>query len=262
MISLPLLEADKLSVEYNGTPILDAVSLSADAGSVIGLIGPNGAGKTTLVKVLAGLLKPSTGSVLLDNKPLDQWSREGRARCLGYLSQDRTVHWPVSVERLVSLGRLPHRGPWDSLSDDDEGAVGAALDATDVAALRHRTVTTLSGGELARVLLARVLAGAPKVLLADEPVSGLDPGHRLQVLERLRALAQHGCLVIMVMHDLTLASRFCDRLVLLDQGRLIADGVAQNVLSSERLASVYGVDAMTVERDGEQAILPWSQKSR
>ena len=262
MMDPALLQARKVTVGYDGSPVLNQVALSVGSGSLVGLIGPNGAGKTTLIKVLSGLLAPTAGQVLLDGKPLAAWSRDARARAVGYLSQSRLVHWPVTVERLVSLGRLPHRGPWDRLSDEDATAVDTALLATDVEPLRHRTVTTLSGGELARVLLARVLAGGPKVLLADEPVSGLDPGHRLQVLEGLRSLARRGCLVMVVMHDLTLASRFCDRLVLLDHGRLIADGSVDEVLHMDRLASVYGVDAVSVTRGDEQAILPWNQVPR
>lgn len=257
-----ILEADTLTVGFGTACVLDRISVSASMGSLVGLVGPNGAGKTTLVKVLAGLLIPDSGHVFLEGERLDQLSHNSRARRLGYLSQDRTVHWPVTVERLVSLGRLPHRGLWDSLSEEDAQAIEAALVSTDVANLKNRTVTALSGGEVARVLLARVLAGGPKILLADEPVSGLDPEHSLQVLEGLQDLVRAGCLVIMVIHDLTLASRFCDRLVLLKQGQLIADGSPEEVLSPERLASVYGVDAATVIHGREQAILPWALTSR
>ena len=251
-------QAREVTVRYNGSPVVDCVSLDADGGTVIGLIGPNGAGKTTLIKALSGLLPISDGTIALNGKALKSWSREALAREVGYLSQSRIVHWPVTVERLVSLGRLPHRGPWDRLAEEDAAAVESALEATDVISIRNRTVTTLSGGELARVLLARVLAGEPRVLLADEPVSGLDPGHRLQVLEGLRTLARQGRLVVVVMHDLTLASRYCDRLVLLDQGKVIADGAADEVLAPDRLSSVYGVEALTVSHNGENAILPWT----
>ena len=258
MISAGNLETDGLTIQYNGTPIIDRISLHLAPGGMIGLIGPNGAGKTTLIKALSGLLSPTSGTVALDGKPLSAWTRDSLARSVGYLSQDRLVHWPMTVERLVSLGRLPHRSPWHRMTDSDADAVDAALDAADVASIRSRTVTTLSGGELARVLLARVLAGEPKVLLADEPVSGLDPGHRLQVLDGLRVLAHQGRLVIIVLHDLTLASRYCDRLVLLDQGKVVADGAPNVVLQPDKLASVYGVDAVTVTQHGEQAVLPWS----
>ena len=254
-----MLEADTLTVGYGRVRVLDRVSVSASMGSLVGLVGPNGAGKTTLIRVLGGLLVPDSGKVFLEGERLDQLSHNSRARRLGYLSQDRNVYWPVTVERLVSLGRLPHRGLWDSLSEEDAEAIEAALISADVADLKHRTVTALSGGELARVLLARVLAGGPKILLADEPVSGLDPEQSLQVLEVLRNLVRAGCLVIIVIHDLTLASRFCDRLILLKQGQLIADGSPKEVLSPAHLASVYGIDAATVIHGREQAVLPWAR---
>lgn len=254
------LDVQDLTVRYNGSPVVDHVSMAAGPGSVIGLIGPNGAGKTTLIKALSGLLVPTSGTVALDGKPIKMWTRDALARSVGYLSQSRVVHWPVTVERLVSLGRLPHRGPWDRLTGEDAAAVDAALVAADVESIRQRTVTTLSGGELSRVLLARVLAGEPRILLADEPVSGLDPGHRLQVLTGLRALARQDRLVIVVLHDLTLASRYCDRLVLLDRGCVVADGTPDEVLRPDRLSSVYGVDAVTVSHNGETAVLPWANR--
>lgn len=254
----PILTAQNITQRYNGTPVIDDVSVSAEPGTVVGLIGPNGAGKTTLIKVLAGILKPLAGTVAFNNKPLSAWSRDALARSIGYLSQSRIVHWPVTVDRLVSLGRLPHRSPWQPLTSADQDSINDALSAADVESLRDRTVTTLSGGELARVLLARVLAGQPSVLLADEPVAGLDPGHRLQVLERLRYFSDRGRLVVIVLHDLTLASRFCDRLILLDQGKVVADAEPAKVLQPDRLQAVYGVDAVTVTHNGQQAVLPWA----
>lgn len=258
MTARPHLDVIDLCARYGQTPVLEHVSFEAEGGSLIGLIGPNGAGKTTLIKALANLLAPTSGSVLVDGKSLSAWNREALARRVGYLSQNRTVHWPVTVERLVSLGRLPHRGPWDGLSESDQAAIQQAMELTDVRTLGPRTVTTLSGGELARVLLARVLSGDPQIILADEPASGLDPGHRLQVMESLRDMARGGRLVIAVLHDLTLASRFCDRLILLQDGRVAADGAPQSVLTPERLERVYGVRAVAVEQDGAEAVLPWT----
>lgn len=254
----PHINTISLCARYGSEPVLEHVSFEAGGGSLIGLIGPNGAGKTTLIKALANLLAPASGSILVDGKAHAAWNRDALARRVGYLSQSRTVHWPVTVERLVSLGRLPHRGPWDGLSETDQAAIQQAMELTDVQTLGARTVTTLSGGELARVLLARVLSGDPQIILADEPASGLDPGHRLQVMESLRDMAHGGRLVIAVLHDLTLASRFCDRLILLQEGRVAADGAPQAVLTPERLEQVYGVSAVTVEQDAVAAVLPWT----
>ena len=258
MTRSPYFEIDGLSVQYGDVRVLDQVTFAANGGALIGLIGPNGAGKTTLIKAMAGLLKASSGAMTLDARPLTEWPHDALAQKVGYLSQSRIVHWPVTVDRLVSLGRLPHRGPWDSVADADQVAIDEALALTDVEALRSRTVTTLSGGELARVLLARVLAGEPQVILADEPVSGLDPGHRLRVLGELKRLSLYGRLVFVVLHDLALASRFCDRLILLHEGRVEADGIPGDVLSPQTLATVYGVEAVTGYQGGETTILPWS----
>ncbi|MEQ9444812.1 MAG: ABC transporter ATP-binding protein [Rhodospirillaceae bacterium] len=258
MSTLPEFSAMGVSLQYDEALIVDDVSFKAHGGQLVGLIGPNGAGKTTLIKAMAGLLKPSKGAMALDGCDLTVWSKPALAQRVGYLSQTRAVHWPVTVARLVSLGRIPHRGPWDSLSEDDQMAIDAALTLTDSTEIKDRTITTLSGGELARVLLARVLAGEPQVILADEPVSGLDPGHRLQVLGGLKALAQSGRLVVVVLHDLTLASRFCDRLILMNHGRVAADGAPKDVLTPARLSSVYGITSLQVTDGDEAAVLPWA----
>jgi len=258
MIATPVYTVDGLSVTYDDARVLNQVTFSAAGGSMIGLVGPNGAGKTTLIKAMAGLLPAASGALTLDSIQLSAWPLDVLAQTIGYLSQSRAVHWPVTVDRLVSLGRLPHRGPWDGVSEKDQEAIDKALTLTDVKDLGKRAVTTLSGGELARVLLARVLAGEPQIVLADEPVSGLDPGHTLQVLNGLKKLSSGGRLVIVVLHDLTLASRFCDRLILLHKGRVAADGTPANVLTEKALAAVYGVEAVTVSQGEDFAVLPWS----
>jgi iron complex transport system ATP-binding protein len=258
MSAPPEFSATGVSLHYDETLIVENVSFTARGGQLIGLIGPNGAGKTTLIKAMAGLIKPTKGTLTLDGRNLTAWPASALAQQVGYLSQNRMVHWPVTVERLVSLGRIPHRSPWDSLSGADRIAINAALTLTDSTEIKHRTITTLSGGELARVLLARVLAGEPQVILADEPVSGLDPGHRLQVLGGLKALADSGRLVVVVLHDLTLASRFCDRLILMNHGRVAADGAPEEVLTPGMLSSVYGITALQVSDGDATAVLPWA----
>ncbi len=257
MNPVPRIAATNLTVTFDEIDRLRGVTLQAHGGQLIGLIGPNGAGKTTLLKTLAGLISPCKGAVAIDGQTLEVWRRDLLAQKLGYLSQTRTVHWPVTVERLVSLGRLPHRGPWDGLSDQDRAAISDALKATDTDGLQDRSVTTLSGGELARVLLARVLAGTPEIILADEPVSGLDPGHRIQVVQRFQALARDGRLVIIVLHDLTLASRYCDRLVLLNDGAVVADGSPEDVLTPERVRNIYDVETRVISDGGQTAVVPW-----
>ncbi len=248
-----------VSVQYEARAILKGVSTSFAAGELVGLIGPNGAGKTTLLRACASLIPLSGGEIVLNETPLARWDRRARARIMGYLAQERAVLWPLSAERLVALGRLPHLGPWDTLSDADQAAVSQAMTATDVLHLATRPVTALSGGELTRVLIARLLAGAPEVLLADEPVSGLDPAHAMQVLDIFRSLARGGHAVIVVLHDLTLAARYCDRLVLLDGGRVAADGAPLTVLTPDRLAASYGITADILNHGDAPLIIPRAQ---
>lgn len=245
-----------LSVHYGARPILNGITLELAPGSLIGLVGPNGAGKTTLLRACASLAPIGGGDVLLDGRSVRLWDRRARARAVGYLAQEKSALWPVAAARLVALGRLPHLDPWESPSAADETAVIAAMDATDVLHLADRPVTELSGGELARVLIARLLAGAPSVLLADEPVSGLDPAHAMQVLAIFRALAHEGRTVVVVLHDLALASRFCDRLVLMNAGAVAADGAPLDVLNPERLARYYGVAADVMSDGGVPVVVP------
>ncbi|OED43484.1 ABC transporter [Chromatiales bacterium (ex Bugula neritina AB1)] len=232
--------------------ILNGVSITVEPGQLIGLIGPNGAGKSTLLSIMAGLQKADRGEVSLAGKPLSAIDARVRAQRLGWLEQMATVHWPVSAEHLVTLGRLPYLSSWQSLSEQDRRVVDAALAATDCEGFRQQSVTTLSGGELTRVMLARALASQPQVLLADEPVAALDIGHQLQTMDYLRKFADkhHAC--VAVLHDLTLAARYCDRLFLLDHGKLIASGTVDSVLSVENIRQVYGVDILTGGAD-----VPW-----
>jgi len=244
-----------VSVAYDGRSVVDGVTLDLAAGQIVGLIGPNGAGKTSLLKACASLVSVS-GRILLKDKPLARWQPRLRARTVGYLAQERAVLWPVAAARLVALGRLPHLGPWDALPEADAAEVTGAMRDTDVLHLAHRPVTELSGGELTRVLVARLLAGAPNVLLADEPVSGLDPAHALQVLALFRDLARSGRCVVVVLHDLTLAARFCDRLILMDSGAVAADGAPLDVLTAENLARTYGIRADIMTIDGAPVVIP------
>jgi iron complex transport system ATP-binding protein len=252
------LSLTNLGVHYGERPILSGVNLELAPGALIGLIGPNGAGKTTLLRACASLIPHSSGTISLNGRLLEDWDRRQRARIVGYLAQEKAVQWPVSAARLVALGRLPHLGPWDALPGQDEAEVAKAMAATDVVDLSDRAVTELSGGELTRVLVARALAGAPSLLLADEPVSGLDPAHAIQVLTILRELARAGRTVVVVLHDLMLAARFCERLVLMDRGGIAAEGAPLDVLTPLNLERYYGITADIVAHGGEHYVLPRS----
>jgi len=253
--------AHDITVTIGGKPILQQVSLTIRPGQLLGLVGPNGAGKTTLLRVLAGLLDPGHGSVAYDGDSARALGRQALARRVSFLAQGADISWPLSVEAVVGLGRLPHRRPFAGPSKADMTAIAAALYHCDVAGFRERTMGTLSGGEQRRALLARALAVEAPYLLADEPLAGLDPLHQLGVIELLRRTARRGAGVVVVLHDLTLAARFCDRLVLLGAGRLIAEGPPASVLDDERLAAVFGVAAVRSHHEGESLLLPWRAHS-
>ncbi|MDX2204767.1 MAG: ABC transporter ATP-binding protein [Hyphomicrobiaceae bacterium] len=244
------LEAFALSAALRGRPVLRSVDLAARPGEVTAVIGPNGAGKSTLLRALCGLVPTTGGRVLLDSLPLAHWSRARIARVLAYVPQDRTVHWALGVRNVVALGRLPFRTAGGAPTAADAAAVDAAMADMDVAALADRPVTEISGGELARVLIARALAQRPAVLVADEPAAGLDPAHQLSLFAHFRRIAGAGCTVVVALHDLTLAARFCHSVVLLRSGTVIAAGQAENVLTSEHLAAAYGIEARLAVLDG------------
>ena len=237
----PILRVADLSVRLAGRTIVDAVALDLAAGKLTVLIGPNGAGKTTLMRALAGLL-PSAGRIALAGRPLQAFSPRERARRIAYLPQGHIFHWPMSVAAVVALGRQPHADAFAPLADEDRIAVGRALEATGVVPWADRAVTTLSGGERARVALARALATQAPILLADEPTMSLDPRHQLVVMELLARAAHDGGGVLAIVHDLALAARFADRVVMMERGRLVADGAARDVLTPERIAAVFAVE--------------------
>jgi len=239
------LSASNVTVKLGGATIVVRATLSLDGGELVALVGPNGAGKTTLMRALAGLVA-ADGTIALGGMPLQALKPRERARAVAYLPQGHIFHWPMAVESIVMLGRSPHADAFSAASPDDRAAVAHALVTTETDIFAQRLVTTLSGGEKARVALARALATQAPVLLADEPTAALDPRHQLTVMELLRRTANAGGAVLAIMHDLTLAARFADRVLVMDRGRIVAAGTPDEALSAERLASVFGIEAATV----------------
>jgi iron complex transport system ATP-binding protein len=232
-----------ITVERGGRAILDDVSFSLETGAFVALVGANGAGKSTLLSVLAGLLKPERGEVLLDGAPVAGTHPRALARRRAYLPQNPRAEWPISVERLVALGLTPQLPVFGGLPGGFEPRLTQAIAACDLAAQRLQPATTLSGGELARAMLARALVGDPEILIADEPMTGLDPRHAMDTVGRLKTLAGEGRLVIAAVHDLTLAARSATHLMALREGRLAAFGPMAEVLTPDLLRRVFDVEA-------------------
>jgi len=239
--------------------VVHGASCSLRSGEVLGIIGPNGAGKSSLLRIMAGLLAPHRGEVRLEGRALGEWPARERARTIAWLPQSAPVHWPLTVRTVVELGRLPYRSGWFGTDPDGTEAVAQALRQAEVEALEERLVTELSGGERTRVMVARLLAAAPRVVLADEPVAALDAYHQLHVMELLVRRARAGAAVAVVLHDLGLAARFCDRILLLDGGRVVTVGEAARVLCAELLEPVYGVRMRVLEIDGLLTVIPWER---
>lgn len=224
------------------------VSVALEPGTITAICGPNGAGKSTLLEALAGLLVPDEGEALLDGESLRCLPVRDRARRLGYLPQAHEIAWDVPVRSLVELGRMPH-------GDRLAGPVDAALEALDIEHLAERRAQSLSGGETARVLLARVLAGEPQWILADEPLAALDIGHQLALLRHLRAAAARGAGVVLVLHDLAHAMNHADRVVVLDEGRLVADGSCEDALGQQLVERVWKVPVRWIGEPHHRALV-------
>jgi iron complex transport system ATP-binding protein len=253
-----LLTATHLGVTLSDRVVLQDVSLSLSRRHLVALVGPNGAGKTTLLRALAGL-QVSTGDIHVGGDALAELALRDRARRFGYLPQGHAVHWPLDVKDVVALGRYPH-GATDParLPPADEAAVLRAMQATDIVGFAARPVNELSGGERSRVALARVLAVEAPIVLADEPTASLDPRYQIDVMTNLRKVADSGVLVIVVTHDLGLAARFADTVMVMSNGRLVAQGAPNEALSNEIMADVFRVNAFRAEHLSETVILPWA----
>jgi iron complex transport system ATP-binding protein len=242
------LSAGNVTVRLGAREVVRNASLALKGGELVAMVGPNGAGKTTLMRALAGLV-PADGTILLDGRPLQSLKARERARAIAYLPQGHVFHWPMSVASIVMLGRAPHADSFSAATPDDRVAVERALALTETTAFAERAVTTLSGGERARVALARALATQAPVLFADEPTAALDPRHQLTVMDLLRRAAGAGNAILAITHDLTLAARFADRVVMMDRGTIVADAAPDEALSRARLATVFGIEAATVQVD-------------
>lgn len=241
------LSAQDIGLTLGGRPVLREVRIDLRPGEVTAVVGPNGAGKSTLLTCLAGLRRPDRGAALLDGTPVLAMPARRRARRIGFLPQTPEIAWAVDVETVVGLGRTPYlgvKGP----TREDRDAVARAMAQTDTGGFARRVASTLSGGERARVLIARALAGEPEWLLADEPLTGLDPGHQLDAFDLFRRMAhQQNRGVALTLHDLSLALRLADRVVLMAEGRVLADGTPGEALTPDAISAAYGVGVRRVQ---------------
>ena len=244
-----------VTFSYGSIPALNDVSIEVEASEVLGIVGPNGAGKSTLLRCINRILKPQRGAVLLDGADVSGMSMLEVARRMGYVPQNSPMVFPTTVFDVVLMGRRPHLS-W-RCSADDVKKVLEVLKALRIEDLAMRDFTELSGGQQQKVLIARALAQEPEVLLLDEPTSNLDVRHQLEVMELLRTLADEKKLVVvMAIHDLNLAARFADKIVMLNAGRIFAAGKPADVLTPKNISRVYGVDAVVSEVSGKPFILP------
>ena len=239
------LVVEKVNFSYGQRSIIQDVSFQVKAGEMLGIIGPNGSGKTTLLKIITRLLVPERGRILIDGQDTASWSLRTLARTMAVVPQETQINFEFSVRDIVEMGRSPYLRRFQAMSNQDREIVEKAMEATNVLSLAERPMTELSGGERQRVIVARALAQEPQVLLLDEPTASLDINHEVEIFQLLRRLtSQKGLITIVVLHDLDLAAEYCDQLLLLAQGKVIADGSAEEVLQAETLASVYGVDVV------------------
>jgi iron complex transport system ATP-binding protein len=254
------LQATHLTVQYPGSrdPALDQVTLNVAPGTLYAVLGPNGSGKSSLLRAILGSVPRKHGSVLLDGRPLEDWSRNDLARSVGAVSQHEAVTFPIRAEDLVAMGRYPHLGPIRPFTDDDRRHVHEAMDRCGVLHLRDRDAGTLSGGEYQRVRIARALAQTPRVLMLDEPTASLDLRHEMQILGLLRTAADSGITVFLITHHLDTAARFADRILLLGCGRVAAEGTPADVFREDVLAQVYGwpVRVRTDAETGALRVIP------
>ncbi len=244
---MTLLKINQLYAGYRSREVLKGINLELTAGKFVGIIGANGSGKTTLLKSISGYLKPFKGNVLINGEDIHKLSSTQRARRIGYLPQINSSGFAFKCYDIVMMGRFPYLKRFQREGKQDREIVKKTMVTTDTWCFRDRTITELSGGERQRVYIARLLAQKPEIILMDEPITYLDIKYQIEILELLRGLSKKGILVIVVLHDINLASQFCEEIIMLRNGRLVCRGKPENVLTAENTKKVFSVDVHVVD---------------
>ncbi|MGH7786933.1 MAG: heme ABC transporter ATP-binding protein [Candidatus Binatia bacterium] len=249
---------------YAAEPVVSDVSFTVARGEFLGVIGPNGSGKSTLLRLMSGILRPRRGAIAVEGRPIAEWNRRELGRAIAVVPQETVIDFPFSVMETVLFGRTPHVAGFGFDDEHDVAAARRALERTDTAHLARRNVTELSGGERQRVMLARALAQEPRILLLDEPAAFLDIRHEVEVYDLLRDLQRDGLTVVSVLHDLNIAALYCDRLLLLHDGRIARAGAPAEVITYANLTEVYGTEVYVAMNDitGTLNVLPLSREYR
>ena len=256
---MSILQLKDVSFAYHRAPVIQSLSLKVEPGEFIGVLGPNGSGKSTLLKLLGGILKPGSGTVFLKDKPLNDYKRKTLAQSIAWLPQEHGMAFSFRVGEIVLMGRHPYLSPMTFEGQKDFDIADQAMTTTDTAHLSARQFSDISGGEKQRVMMASAIAQEPEVLLLDEPTTALDIKYQLEIINILDRLNRSdGMTLILAMHDMHLASKYCRRLILIDQGKIVKDGTPEEVLQKEVLESVYGVQLKVFHdpEDGSILITP------
>lgn len=235
------ISVEHVSVSLDDVPVLDDVSVTADAGELVGLVGPNGSGKTTLLRTISGALTPDSGRVRVDGEDIHALPSKAASQRVAVVPQDTSISFSFDVRRIVGMGRTAHRGRFERTTADDRAAIEAAMERTATRQFAERPIDTISGGERQRVLLARAIAQETPALLLDEPTASLDVNHAIETLQSVRSLVADGRAAVAAIHDLDLAARFCDSLVLLSSGDVVATGSPEAVLTESTVSSTFDV---------------------
>lgn len=259
-----MIEVQGLGFRYGERAVLDGVSFTVESGQLYGVLGPNGSGKTTLLRLMLAFLRPTSGRVMVEGRELSSYGRRELARVMAAVPQESPVEFPFTVSELVMMGRTPHLGLSGIESEADARAAQVAMERCGIVELASRPIHALSGGELRRVFIARALAQEGRVLLLDEPTAGLDIHHQIAIFEVLKAEARAGKTVVTVVHDLNLAAAYCDRLLLLSNGRSLAEGKVEEVLTYRLVRECYGVDVYVGvnEVTGARFLIPMAGASK